>query len=192
MRTKTAFIVVDLQNDFCEGGALAVEGGAQTARDISVHLATHDYDVLVTTQDWHSPDDDNEGHFTKWPQHCVADTVGADFHPALALPRTPDIKVFKGMGVEGYSGFDTRGSMVTDGTDRPFKSTSLADVLRSFGVREVTIGGIAFDFCVSATADAAADAAFVVNVPMNLTVGIYRDSLATIQRLLRNKGVRVY
>ena len=105
---NTALIVVDVQNDFCEGGSLAVAGGAAVAARISDHLRRHGdrYDTVVATRDWHAPlHDTNDGHFaapgdepdyvTTWPVHCVAGTPGADYHPALELPERT-VHVVKG------------------------------------------------------------------------------------------------
>ena len=112
-----ALIVVDVQNDFCEGGALAVTGGSAVARAVSRHLATNDarYTTVVATRDWHAPlPDTNAGHFavgaepdyeTTWPVHCVAGSPGAEYHPDLQLPdRT--VHVRKGQGRQDYSGFE--------------------------------------------------------------------------------------
>lgn len=187
----TAFLIVDVQNDFCEGGSLAVKGGTEVARNISDHLAHTYYDVLVTTQDWHLPDDDNGGHFPKWPLHCVAGTDGAELHPRLVLPRKPDIKVFKGIGVEGYSGFDVTGSMVTDGDERPFRNNDLAAVLRSFGVTDVAVVGLAFDYCVKATALAARDSGFDVTVRDLMTAHIDQLSAEDAENELFMAGVKV-
>src|SRR5918994_1300480 len=93
-----ALIVVDVQNDFCEGGALAVDGGSAVARAVTGYLADQAdrYAMVVATRDWHAPlPDTNAGHFavdappdfvTTWPVHCVAGTAGAEYHPALTLP----------------------------------------------------------------------------------------------------------
>ncbi len=147
--TTRALIVVDVQNDFCEGGSLAVEGGGQVARDVSDLLAgDHGYDVVVATRDWHAPDGDNGGHFGAepnfrdvWPPHCVIGTEGAEFHPDLVLPEGT-VLVHKGRGEPAYSGFE---GTAEDG--RP-----LADVLADHGVEDVDVVGLAYDFCVAQTA----------------------------------------
>ena len=112
-----ALVVVDVQNDFCEGGALAVAGGAAVAAGVSAFLdrAGAGYDVVVATADWHEPlPDDNAGHFAvgtdpdyvaTWPEHCVRDTPGAAYHPALRLPEGV-LHVRKGQGRQDYSGFE--------------------------------------------------------------------------------------
>src|SRR5689334_18459113 len=94
-RTGRALLVVDVQNDFCEGGSLAVAGGLEVGTRISEHLAAHagDYDLVVASRDWHTPGSTNQGHFaadgeepdftTTWPVHCVAGTPGAEYAPTL-------------------------------------------------------------------------------------------------------------
>ena len=178
---KNALIIVDVQNDFCEGGSLAIEGGTRVARLISTHAQTHEYDLIVTTQDWHDRDN-HAGHFDKWPEHCVAETSGAELSPALVLPRI-DLQVRKGMGVEGYSGFDAEGASVTT------RSGTLGEVLRLFGVTDVSVVGLALDYCVWATATTAMEEGFKVSVPLSLTASI-ADPRETIISL-RALGARV-
>lgn len=173
---KTAFIAVDIQNDFCEGGALAVAGGAQVAADISKHLASNTYDVVVTTQDWHRPDDLNDGHFERWPVHCVSDTAGAEYHSNLQID--PDYKVYKGIGVDGYSGFDTDHVQVIGKDDKEW--ASLAEALKADGVEKIVLAGLAFDFCVRATALAGAAEGFYVEVLKPLTATIDPSSEAQV------------
>src|SRR3954471_4019215 len=110
-----ALLVIDVQNDFTEGGALGVDGGAAVADGIPRDLAEHkrDYDVVVASRDWHDGDNDNGGHFAAgepdfvatWPVHCVGGTPGADYHPALAREAI-DVHVKKGQGVPAYSIFE--------------------------------------------------------------------------------------
>src|SRR6201996_7588833 len=148
-----ALIIVDVQNDFCEGGSLAVAGGTAVARSVSALLAAggHGYDHVVATKDYHI---DPGGHFSahpdyarSWPAHCVAGTTGSDFHPELATG--PIEAVFrKGAHAAAYSGFE---GVSDDGTP-------LADWLRAHDVDTVDGAGIATDYCVRATAaDAAAN-----------------------------------
>jgi nicotinamidase/pyrazinamidase len=133
-----ALIIVDFQNDFTPGGALAVAGGDQIAERVN-ELAASGFDVVVATRDWHPPD---HGSFAEqggpWPVHCVAGTSGAQLHPALEQGRI-DRVVDKGQdpGTEGYSGFE--------GTD-------LERLLRERDVDEVVICGLATDYCVKNTA----------------------------------------
>src|SRR5439155_9822425 len=140
-------VVVDVQNDFCEGGSLAVVGGEAVAAAITDHLTAHadDYDVIVATRDRHR---DPGAHFAaepdyvdSWPAHCVVGTPGAEFHPALDTQRIEAV-FDKGAYQAAYSGFE---GATSDGS-------SLADWLRGHGVDTVDVVGIATDHCVRATA----------------------------------------
>ncbi|QRP47502.1 isochorismatase family protein [Amycolatopsis sp. FDAARGOS 1241] len=160
----TALIVVDVQNDFCEGGSLGLPGGAAAAEAISRHTAEGGYDHVVATRDHHvDPGDhfsDTPDFNTSWPPHCVAGTPGASFHPSLDI--VPIEAVFsKGEYTAAYSGFE---GMSGDGQ-------TLEDWLRARGVTDVEVVGIATDFCVRATALDAAKAGFSVKVLLDLTVG---------------------
>ncbi|WP_129339810.1 isochorismatase family protein [Cellulomonas endophytica] len=144
---RRALLVVDVQPTFCEGGALAVEGGDAVAEGVARYAAAHRdrYALVVTTQDWHV---DPGGHFSDdpdyvdtWPPHGVAGTAEAELHPALADLR-PDVSVRKGEYAAAYSGFEG-----VDPQGRP-----LADVLRSAGVTDVDVVGIAESHCVRSTA----------------------------------------
>ena len=134
-----ALVIVDFQNDFTPGGALAVPDGDQVAERLNALAASGDYDLVVATRDWHPPD---HGSFSAqggiWPEHCVAGTTGAELHPGLDAARV-DVIVDKGRdpSTEGYSGFD--------GTD-------LARILRDRGIDRITVAGLATDYCVRATA----------------------------------------
>jgi nicotinamidase/pyrazinamidase len=172
-----ALIVVDVQNDFTEGGALGVEGGAATAARITDHLHDHGdrYELVVASRDWHHGDDDNGGHFAPsvfggavgpdfvgtWPAHCVAGTPGADYHPALDVAAV-DVHVRKGMGVPAYSAFE--------GVDDDGRT--LAEILAAAGVDAVDVVGIATDHCVRATALDARAAGFDVTVRTDLVAGV--------------------
>src|ERR1700712_1292416 len=111
-----ALFIIDVQNDFTEGGALGVTGGAAVAANVTSYLRAHphDYDVVFASRDWHHANDDNGGHFATtappdfvvtWPRHCVAETTGAEYHPALDTSRV-DIHIRKGQGVPAYSIFE--------------------------------------------------------------------------------------
>ncbi|MFF0521946.1 isochorismatase family protein [Actinomadura nitritigenes] len=177
---KKALIIVDVQNDFCEGGSLAVAGGAGVATAISGHVAARggDYAHIVATRDFHL---DPGGHFSdrpdfvdSWPPHCVIGTPGADFHPNLAL--APIETVFsKGRETAAYSGFEG----VSD-DDVP-----LGDWLASRGVDAVDVVGIATDHCVRATAVDAARAGLRTAVLLDLTAGVGK---ATVGRALDELG----
>jgi nicotinamidase/pyrazinamidase len=160
-----ALIVVDVQNDFCEGGSLAVAGGAAVAAGISALLATADYPVVAATRDAHrDPGDhfsDHPDYVDHWPPHCVVGTAGAEFHPNLD-PQRIDAVFDKGAYQAAYSGFE--------GSDA--EGQSLADWLRDHDVDAVDVVGIATDHCVRATALDAAEAGFDTTVLLEHTAGV--------------------
>lgn len=140
-----ALIIVDVQNDFCEGGSLAVTGGAALARAISDYLAeAADYHHVVATKDFHiDPGDHFSGtpdYSSSWPPHCVSGTPGADFHPSLDTSAIEAV-FYKGAYTGAYSGFE--------GVDE--NGTPLLNWLRQRGVDEVDVVGIATDHCVRQT-----------------------------------------
>jgi nicotinamidase/pyrazinamidase len=180
-----ALIIVDVQNDFCEGGSLAVTGGSAVARSISELLASGPgYAHVVATKDFHiDPGDhfaENPDYAVSWPPHCVAGTAGADFHPEFN-PAGIEAVFMKGHHTAAYSGFE--------GTDD--SGTTLADWLRRRGVDEVDIVGIATDYCVRATAADAAEAGFSTRVLLDLTAGVAPESTAKAIEDLRAVGVEV-
>ena len=181
-----ALIIVDVQNDFCEGGSLAVAGGAAVARGISSLLASpdHGYSHVVATQDFHI---DPGEHFSEhpdysesWPPHCVVGTAGAEFHPDLDT-RAVDVVFRKGEHTAAYSGFE--------GVDS--EGTPLADWLRARGVEQVDIAGIATDYCVRATAADAAREGFRTQVLLGLTAGVHPGTTADAIAYLERGGVEV-
>lgn len=181
-----ALIVVDVQNDFCEGGSLAVAGGAAVARQISDYLAAHrgDYAAIAATRDFHI---DPGAHFSdrpdyvdSWPPHCRAGTPGADFHPNLDTSAL-DAVFSKGAYSAAYSGFE--GS-----TD---DAVELATWLRDKGVDAVDICGIATDHCVRATAADARAAGLTTRVLLNLTAAVSPETTATALDGLRAAGVEL-
>jgi nicotinamidase/pyrazinamidase len=176
-----AVIVVDVQKDFCEGGSLAVAGGAGVARAISAHLAAGGFDHAVATRDRHI---DPGEHFAEapdyvdsWPQHCVEGTEGFELHPELDTAQLEAV-FDKGEYAAAYSGFEAR----CDG--RP-----LADWLRDHDVSEVEIVGIATDHCVRATALDAAAEGFVTTVRLDLTAGVARSTVDAALVQLAAAGV---
>lgn len=178
-----ALIVVDVQNDFCEGGSLPVSGGADVARAISNYLADHpNYDHVVATKDAHiNPGDhfsDQPDYRSSWPPHCVVGSFGAQFHPALDTSRIEAV-FHKGAHSAAYSGFE--------GVDA--NATSLLNWLHERGVDEVDVVGIATDHCVRATALDAARAGFATRVLVNLTVGVAPDSTTAALTELRNAHI---
>ncbi len=183
-----ALLIIDVQNDFCEGGSLAVTGGAAVARGISSYLARHarDYGTIVATRDWHIDPGD---HFSatpdfvdSWPVHCVAGTRGANFHPGLdskvAFRDQVDVIVSKGQYAAAYSGFE---GMSANGT--------LARVLRERGVKHVDLVGLATDYCVRATARDAMNEGFSVTLLENLTAGVAPESTKRAMREMNSWGV---
>jgi nicotinamidase/pyrazinamidase len=181
-----ALIIVDVQNDFCEGGSLAVAGGTAVAQGITSVLAAgdHGYDHVVATQDFHV---DPGSHFSahpdyaaSWPPHCVAGTPGQDFHPDLDTSAV-DAIFRKGAHAAAYSGFEG----ATEG------GTGLADWLRAHDVDSVDVVGIATDYCVRATAADAASAGFRTRVLLGLTTGVAPGTTAEAIEALRGSGIEV-
>ncbi|MDQ0843052.1 isochorismatase family protein [Streptomyces sp. V1I6] len=185
-----ALIVVDVQNDFCEGGSLAVAGGADVAAAITdlIGHAQPGYRHVVATRDHHvEPGDHFSEHpdFARsWPPHCVAGTEGVGFHPNFApvVASGAISAVFdKGAYAAAYSGFE--------GTDE--NGTTLAEWLRARDVSEVDVVGIATDHCVRATALDAAREGFRTNVLLGLTAGVSADSTARAVEEMREAGVEL-
>ena len=199
-----ALIIVDVQNDFCEGGSLPVEGGADLAGAISEYVEAHhgQFDHVVATQDWHV---DPGAHFSEdpdfidsWPKHCVAGTRGAELHPDL---DTEYIQAYfrKGQFTAAYSGFEgllAPDDAVPTGDRKPGAmpvsggapggdpdvealagedAIGLDDWLQSHDVEDVVVVGIATDHCVKATALDGVQAGYSVTVLRDLTVGVAED-----------------
>ncbi|GAB6876688.1 bifunctional nicotinamidase/pyrazinamidase [Thermaerobacter litoralis] len=145
-----ALVVVDVQNDFCPGGALAVPAGDQVVAPLNRWIAAFRAAgrTVVYTQDWHPQDHVSfRARGGPWPVHCVQGTPGAAFHPALRVEGTVFRKGFD-PDREAYSGFD--GALAEGERDvRP--EVTLADWLRERGVRHLYVGGLATDYCVRAT-----------------------------------------
>jgi nicotinamidase/pyrazinamidase len=181
---SNALIVVDIQNDFCEGGSLAVTGGADTAAKITGRLAAGGYDHVVATRDYHidpGPHFSDEPDFRQsWPRHCEAGTPGASFHPALGTASIAAV-FDKGQYSDGYSGFEGR----TDSGEL------LGDWLRRHDVTGVDVVGIATDHCVRATSLDAANSGFSVRVLLDLTAGVAHDTVAQALSELRAAGVEL-
>ncbi|HCX84874.1 MAG TPA: nicotinamidase [Micrococcales bacterium] len=179
-----ALIVVDVQPTFCEGGALAVEGGNAVAEAIAAYAADNrgDYDLVVTTQDWHI---DPGAHFSEnpdfidtWPPHGIAGTDEAELHPALA-DLDPDYSVKKGQYAAAYSGFE--------GVDE--EGTALGDLLAAEGIDEVDVVGIAESHCVLRTALDALDEGLTVRVFTDLTVPVSEEQGEAAREVMRDAGV---
>ena len=174
---RKALIIVDVQNDFVEGGSLAVAGGVDLADRLAAYVKDHhdEYDIIVTTQDWHIAP---EGHFSKtpdfvdtWPVHCVAGEFGARIVAPLAErigelainDNIDYVRVVKGEYTAAYSGFE---GCVVNGGDPLETELSIAEITH------VDIVGIATDYCVKATALDAKNAGFNPTVLKDFTVGI--------------------
>jgi len=178
-----ALIIVDVQNDFCEGGSLAVGGGAAVAAGISAALTTGDWDHVVATKDHHI---DPGAHFgdppdfvDSWPVHCVVGTPGEDFHPALDTDRL-EATFTKGEHAAAYSGFEGHAGGI-----------GLAAWLKMRDVNEVDVVGIATDHCVRATALDAAAAGFATTVLLELTAGVARPTTDRAVNQMRGAGVKL-
>jgi nicotinamidase/pyrazinamidase len=178
-----AVIVVDVQNDFCEGGSLAVSGGTEVAQAITVRLAEGGYDHAVASRDHHI---DPGEHFSahpdfvgSWPPHCRVGTAGVELHPSLDRSRLEAI-FDKGEYQAAYSGFEG----ASDGTP-------LADWLHAHDVDAVEVVGIATDHCVRATALDAAAAGFATTVRLDLTAGVSQSTVDSALAQLREAGVEL-
>jgi len=171
-----ALFIIDVQNDFTEGGSLGVAGGAAVAAGISRLLQRHPnrYDHVFASRDWHDADNDNGGHISEhpdyvatWPPHCIAGTPGAEYHPDLDTSAV-DVHVKKGQGRPAYSIFE---GTTGDGE-------TVADALDRLGVTEVDVAGIATDYCVRASALDAVAAGRTVRVLADLAAGVAADTSA--------------
>lgn len=191
--TRRALIVVDVQNDFCEGGSLPVAGGLAAAEAIADHVAASaaTYDLVVASRDWHDPDNLNGGHFplageqpdyaTTWPVHCVAGSEGAGFAPPVAavIEQHADLVVSKGMGEPAYSAFQ---GVTPDGE-------TLDAALRDRGITDVDVCGIATDHCVRATALDARGLGFGVRLLPGLHAGVAPETTEAALDEMAARGV---
>lgn len=186
-----ALFIIDVQNDFTEGGALGVDGGAAVAAGITSYLRAHphDYDVVFASRDWHDASNDNGGHFATayspdfvetWPVHCVAGTPGAEYHPALDTSLV-DIQVRKGQGVPAYSIFE---GTTDDGA-------TVEQKLDELGVTDIDVVGIATDYCVRASALDALGLHRRVRVLTDLIAGVAPKSSAAALEELKDAGADV-
>ena len=201
-----ALIIVDVQNDFCAGGTLATERGADIAALISEYVENnhHRYDAIVATQDWHI---DPGSHFSdtpdfvdSWPVHCVAKSEGSQIHENL---DTDYIEAYfrKGRFEAAYSGFEgllAPEDEVATGEHEPGvdaseggPQTPLSEWLDEHGIEFVDIVGIATDYCVSATARDAVDAGYETHVLVDLTAPVHEDKLDDVVSELEDEGVEV-
>ncbi|MGJ0389022.1 isochorismatase family protein [Microbacterium sp. CGR1] len=181
-----ALLIVDVQNDFTEGGALAVAGGDAVASAVSAFLAAHagDYDLIVASRDWHDPSGDNGGHFADspdfvdtWPVHCVAGTAGAEYDPLLVTDAVTH-HVRKGQGVPAYSMFE--GATETGDT--------VGAILTGAGVLTADVVGIATDHCVRASALDAIAHGVQVRILTDLIAGVAPEPSAAALAELAHAG----
>jgi len=164
--SETALLIVDVQKDFCPGGALPVPEGDQVVPVLNraIERFQQGGGLIIASRDWHPA---RSTHFAayggKWPVHCVQDTEGAAFHPQLRLPAEA-VVVSKGTGEneDGYSAFEAR---TNDGTP-------LEDLLREKGVRRLVVGGLATDYCVRASVLGALERGFEVLVLRDAIRGV--------------------
>lgn len=199
-----ALIIVDIQNDFCSGGGLAVPDADTIIPRVNELRETLCPDLVVLTQDWHPVDhtsfiennfgetlykpraapDSDGSHQMMWPQHCVKGSVGADFHRDLKV-LSSDRVVKKGTkaDVDSYSGFGAE--------DKSKERTDLEKILRDAGITEVYVVGLAFDYCVAATAKDAAALGFKTTVIRNATRAVSDDTERTAGAEMCAAGVTI-
>lgn len=201
-----ALLIVDVQKDFCAGGTLATERGAEVAALISEYLENHhqDYQAIAATQDWHiSPGDhfsDQPDFKDSWPVHCQAETPGAELHEDL---DTDYIQAYfrKGAYEAAYSGFEgllaPEDSVMTGEREAGAPAVeegpkvSLDDWLAQQGIEDVDVVGIASDYCVKATALDAVEAGYETRVLLDLTAPVHEDALDDLVDELEDAGVTV-
>lgn len=185
----SALLIIDVQNDFCEGGSLAVDGGAAVAQSITDLLsadANKDrWSSVVLTRDWHidpgahwARGDDAPNFVDTWPVHCQAESEGAAFHNNLRA--SPDEIFSKGQHAACYSGFEGR----ADSDETP-----LHEWLRNRGISDVEIVGLATDHCVRATALDAISAGFTTTVLLDHCAGVAPETTATAITTMSSAGV---
>lgn len=202
-----ALIIVDVQNDFCEGGSLAVDGGADVAARLSDFIDAEggEFDHIVATQDWHIEPgthfSDTPDYRHSWPVHCVAETRGSQFHPELDTENVEAV-FRKGQFEAAYSGFEgvlAPEDEVPTGEQKlgtlddlaPEDPVTLDDWLREREVDEVAVVGLATDFCVRATALDAVAAGYSTAVLLSYTRGVHPDGVETALKELEDAGVEL-
>ena len=187
-----ALLVIDVQVDFCEGGALACSGGAAVAKAITSHIIQNrsHYDHVIGSRDWHTPNSLNSGHFppegvapdfvTTWPLHCIAGELGAEYHENLDSSLI-DLHIKKGQDANGYSIFDG-----TDESGRSFEA-----LVSELGITEVDVVGIATDYCVRASSLDAKSHGLSVRVITSLTAGVDTQSTEAAIDEMVDTGIEV-
>lgn len=183
---KRALVIVDVQNDFCEGGALGVEGGGEVARRVTDYVAEHgdEYDLIVASRDYHL---EPGAHFSddpdfrdSWPRHCVVGTPGAEFHPDFKAARIDDV-FSKGAYSAAYSAFE---AVDDDGR-------TLEQVLKERGIEVVDLVGLATDYCVRSTTLDALRAGFSARVLTDMAAGVDPDTTAAALDEMAAAGVEL-
>ncbi len=181
---KKALIVVDVQNDFCPGGTLAVPYGDEVVEPLNIIMAevAQEGGLIVVSRDWHPA---NSDHFKKWPVHCVQYTKGAELHPLLKIPSEA-IRIYKGLEargsekeVDGYSVFD---GMTTD-------CRKLEEILRFERVEHVIVGGLATDYCVRATVRDALRLGYSVDFLVYASRGVSKETTEVAFKEMFEMGV---
>jgi nicotinamidase/pyrazinamidase len=169
-----ALLIIDVQNDFCEGGALAVAGGAAVAEGISQFLESSrgEFDHVIASRDWHDANSTNGGHFSEkpdfvnsWPVHCVAESYGAEYHKNFDTDKV-NFHIRKGQGKPSYSIFEG----TTD------SGVSFEQLLEDLNVSSVTVVGLATDYCVLQSSLDAKKQGFEVTVLQELVAGVGVES----------------
>lgn len=198
--TTRALLVVDVQADFCEGGALAVQGGNDAAKRVAdmVRDNPRTYNYVIASQDWHdAPPSSNMGHFalppaqpnyaTSWPVHCVRETEGAQLHDEIldVFKRgLIDFLVRKGTGCHSYSAFE--GAVAGARREQP-----LLAVLRTYGITDIDVCGIATDYCVRATVLDSLGLQFKTRVLSELCAGVNPMNSAIAMEEMSDRGAYI-
>ncbi len=186
-RYRRALVIVDVQPTFCEGGSLEVHGGDAVAKEISDFVTeNYEYDCIVTTQDWHIDPgphfSDQPDYVDSWPHHGIAGTKEADLHPKLtSIIQRINYSVKKGMFKAAYSGFE--------GFDD--EDQSLKQILEKESIECVDIVGLAFDYCVKATAIDSAQLGFDTRVLAKLSASVSPELMKDVSNEMEAHGVEV-
>lgn len=187
-----ALLIIDVQNDFCEGGSLAVAGGAAVAAGISEYLEQNssEYDFVIASRDWHSRVGSNGGHFAvhgevadfvnTWPVHCVEETHGSEYHPALDLSAI-DFHIEKGQGKPSYSIYE---GVTRNGEEFPA-------LLVRLGVTKLDVAGLATDYCVLASALDSRKKGLNVRVLSKLVAGVTPETSQQAFTQMANVGCEI-
>ena len=183
---RRALLIVDVQNDFTEGGALGVTGGDAVASGVTAYLTEHAdlYSLIVASRDWHSAEGDNGGHFSEhpdfvdtWPVHCVAESRGAEYHPEFDTSSVQE-HLFKGQGTPDYSAFQ---AVTRSGEPAP-------ELFVRYAITDIDVLGIATDYCVRASSLDALRGSYGVRVLQPLTAGVAAESSAAALAEIRLAG----